>query len=37
MWSHTRAPVNVNNMLYPFKPVFRCVQARHFWVFCWVW
>ena len=18
------------------KPVFRCVQARHFWVFCWV-
>jgi hypothetical protein len=23
-------------VLYPFNPVFRCVQARHFWVFCWV-
>lgn len=36
MWSLTCIPVNVYHVLYPFKPVFRCVQARHFWVFCWV-
>ena len=27
---------NVRSIVYKFKPVFRCVQARHFWVFCWV-
>ena len=36
MWSLTCIPLNVYNTLYKFKPVFRCVQARHFWVFCWV-
>ena len=36
MWSLTCIPVNVYNTLYKFKPVFRCAQARHFWVFCWV-
>ncbi len=36
MWSLTCIPVTVYNVLYKFKPVFRCVQARHFWVFCWV-
>ena len=36
MWTLTCIPVNVYNALYKFKPVFRCVQARHFWVFCWV-
>jgi hypothetical protein len=28
--------VNVYHALYKFKPVFRCVQAGHFWGFCWV-
>lgn len=36
MWSLTCIPVTVYNVLYKFKPGFRCVQARHFWVFCWV-
>ena len=36
MWTLTCIPVNVYNALYKFKPVFRCVQARHFWVFCWL-
>jgi hypothetical protein len=36
MWSLTCIPVNVYNTLYKFKPVFRCAQAHHFWVFCWV-
>ena len=36
MWTLTCIPVNVYNALYKFKPVFRCAQARHFWVFCWL-
>jgi hypothetical protein len=36
MWSLTGIPVNVYNTLYKFKPIFRCVQARHFSVFCWL-
>jgi hypothetical protein len=36
MWSLTCVPTNVYNTLYKFKPVFRCVQARHFCVFCWL-
>lgn len=36
MWSLTCIPTNVYNTLYKFKPLFRCVQARHFWGFCWV-
>ena len=31
----TCIPVNVYYALYQFKPVSRCVQAHHFWVFCW--
>jgi hypothetical protein len=27
---------NVYNVLYKFKPIFCCAQARHFWVFCWL-
>src|SRR5687767_8477375 len=36
MWPLTCVLVHVFNALYQFKPIFRCVQARHFWVFCWV-
>jgi hypothetical protein len=36
MWSLTCVPTNVYNTLYKFKPAFRCVQARHFSVFCWL-
>ena len=36
MWSLTCIPTNVYNALYKFKPIFRCVQARHFSVFCWL-
>ena len=36
MWSLTCVPINVYNALYKFKPVFHCVQARHFSVFCWL-
>jgi hypothetical protein len=36
MWSLTCIPTNVYNVLYKFKPLFRCAQARHFWVFCWL-
>src|SRR5262245_53723495 len=36
MGSLTCVPVNVYHTLYKFKPVFRCVQAHHFGVFCWV-
>ena len=36
MWSLTCVSINEYNALYKFKPVFRCVQARHFSVFCWL-
>ncbi len=36
MWSLTCISVNVYKVLYKFKPVFRCVQAHHVWVFGWV-
>ena len=36
MWSLTCVPTNVYSTLYKFKPLFRCVQARHFCVFCWL-
>jgi Transposase DDE domain len=36
MWSLTCISSNVYNALYKCKPLFRCGQARHFWVFCWV-
>ena len=36
LWCLTCIPTNVYNALYKFKPLFRCVHARHFWGFCWV-
>jgi hypothetical protein len=36
VWCLTCVPYNVYNVLGKFKPRFWCVQARHFWVFCWV-
>jgi hypothetical protein len=36
MWSLTCVPTNVYSALYKFKPVVRCVQARHFSVSCWL-
>ena len=30
MWRCTCVPRNVYDFLYPFKPLFRCAQARHF-------
>jgi hypothetical protein len=36
MWRCTCVPRNVYDFLYPFKPLFRCPQARHFMIFCWL-
>jgi Transposase DDE domain len=36
MWRCTCLPRNVYDFLYPFKPLFRCTQARHFMLFCWL-
>ena len=36
MWSLTCVPTNVYKAFYKFKPLFRCVQARHFSVLCWL-
>ena len=36
MWRCTCVPRNVYDFLYPFKPLFRCTQARHFVIFCWL-
>jgi hypothetical protein len=36
MWPLTDLPRNVYDFLYPFKPLFRCSQARHFVIFCWL-
>lgn len=36
MWQFTCLPRNVYDFLYPFKPLFRCSQARHFVIFCWL-
>ena len=35
MWRFTCLPRTVYDFLYPFKPLFRCSQARHFVIFCW--
>jgi hypothetical protein len=32
---HMRS-VHRNQLLYKCKPIFRCAQAHHFWVFCWL-
>jgi hypothetical protein len=34
MWRFTCLPRTVYDFLYPFKPLFRCSQARHFVIFC---
>jgi hypothetical protein len=36
MWHFTCLPRTVYDFLYPFKPLFRCSQARHFVIFCWL-
>ena len=36
MWSHTCIPRKVYQVLYPFKKCFRCPQAQHFLVCCWL-
>jgi hypothetical protein len=36
MWRCTCLPRTVYDFLYPFKPLFRCAQARHFVIFCWL-
>jgi hypothetical protein len=36
MWRFTCLPRTVYDLLYPFKPLFRCSQARHFVIFCWL-
>ena len=36
MWGSTRIPSKVYQALYPLKKHFRCAQARHFLVFCWL-
>jgi Transposase DDE domain len=36
MWRCTCLPRTVYDFLYPFKPFFRCSQARHFVIFCWL-
>jgi hypothetical protein len=36
MWRVTCLPRTVYDFLYPFKPLFRCSQARHFVIFCWL-
>lgn len=36
MWGRTCIPSKVYQVLYPFKRHFRCAQAQHFLVFCWL-
>jgi hypothetical protein len=36
MWGPTRIPRKVYQVLYPCKRYFRCAQAQHFVVFCWL-
>jgi hypothetical protein len=36
MWRFTCLPRTVYDFLYSFKPLFRCSQARHFVIFCWL-
>ena len=36
MWGCTCIPSNVYQVLYPLKRHFRCAQAQHFLVFCWL-
>jgi hypothetical protein len=36
MWGRTCIPSKVYQVLFPFKRHFRCAQAQHFLVFCWL-
>jgi hypothetical protein len=36
MWHFTCLPHTVYDFFYPFKPLFRCTQARHLVIFCWL-
>jgi hypothetical protein len=36
MWGSTCIPRKVYQVLYPLKRHFRCVQAQHFLIFCWL-
>jgi hypothetical protein len=36
MWGRICIPRTVYQVLYPCKQHFRCAQARHFLVFCWL-
>jgi hypothetical protein len=36
MWSRTGILRTGYHALYPFKKHFRCAQAQHFLVFCWL-
>ena len=36
MWRCTCIPSTVYQVLYPLKRHFRCAQAQHFLVFCWL-
>ena len=36
MWRCTCLARNVYDFLYPFKPLFRCAQARHFVICAWL-
>jgi Transposase DDE domain len=36
MWGRTCIPRTVYQVLYPYKKHFRCAQAQHFLVFCWL-
>ena len=36
MWGSTCIPSKVYQVLYPLKRHFRCAQAQHFLVFCWL-
>src|SRR5881409_2965813 len=36
MWGCTCIPSKVYQVLYPLKRHFRCAQARHFLLFCWL-
>lgn len=36
MWRCPCVPCTVYDLLYPFKPLFHCAQARHFVIFCWL-
>jgi Transposase DDE domain len=36
MWGHTCIPRKVYQVLFPVKRDFRCAQAQHFLVFCWL-